>query len=94
MAKTNLHRTQRLEVLCKLLAEIASGIRTAQDALLERQDSGSTVALVIDSLGRLGWMADQGCAVAGDAYAPIVGDAHAWLRSPQLLEDLRKYTSK
>ena len=94
MAKTNLRKSQRLEALGGLLAEIASGIRTAQDALLESEGSGNTVALVVDSLGRLGWMADQGCAVASDEYAPVVGDAHAWLRSPPLQDGIAKQAVK
>jgi hypothetical protein len=94
MAKTNLRKSQRLEALGGLLAEIASGIRTAQDALVESEGSGNTVALVVDSLGRLGWMADQGCAVASDEYPPVVGDAHAWLRSPPLQEGLGEHAAK
>jgi hypothetical protein len=94
MAKTKLRKAQRLEALGGLLAEIASGIRTAQDALLESEGSGNTAALVVDSLGRLGWMADQGCAVASDEYPPIVGDAHAWLRSPPPQEGLAKHAVK
>jgi hypothetical protein len=77
----------RLEALRELLAEIANGIRVAQESLSESENLSNTAYVVADSLGRLGWLADQGCVVAGDDFPPCLGDARAWLRIPLMAED-------
>ena len=77
----------RLEALRELLAEIANGIRVAQESLSESENMANTAYVVADSLGRLGWLADQGCVVAGEEYPPCLGDARAWLRVPLMAED-------
>jgi len=69
----------RLEALRELLVEIASGIRNVQEALVESEDLANTSYLVTHTLGRLGWMADQGCVIAGAESPPVVGDVQAWL---------------
>ena len=77
----------RLEALRELLAEIANGIRVAQESLSESENLANTAYVVADSLGRLGWLADQGCVVAGEDFPPCLGDARAWLRIPLMAED-------
>lgn len=84
---------ERLEALGTVLAEIASGIRCAQEALIESEQSAGTAYLVAQALGRLGWMADQGCVLAGTAFPPVVGDAYAWLLIPPALASLRGRTA-
>ena len=44
----------RLEALRELLAEIANGIRVAQESLGESENLANTAYVVADSLGRLG----------------------------------------
>jgi hypothetical protein len=90
MSKGKPSKAQRLEALRELLEEIACGIRNAQEGLLESENPGTTVSLVVDTLGRLGWMADQGCVIAGQPAAPVVGGAHAWLRTPEFLARLKR----
>ncbi len=82
MAKENLTDAERLEALRDELTEIASGIRSAQWAFLDSSDMANTAYLVACTLGRLGWMTDQACVLAGDEVPPVVGDAEAWMRHP------------
>jgi hypothetical protein len=82
----------RLEALGEVLEEIASGIRNAQQVLVETEDLVNTAYLVAHTLGRRGWMADQGCVVAGAELPPAVGDAHAWLLIPKALSGERRHS--
>ncbi|MFG6412714.1 hypothetical protein ACG02S_02260 [Roseateles sp. DC23W] len=91
MPKDIRSKAQRLEILRELLTEIASGIRDAQQGLLETAATGNSGSLIANSLARLGWMADQGCVVAGDDSPPVVGDAFAWLMCPQLAATTGKH---
>jgi hypothetical protein len=74
-----LSKRQRLEVLSELFAEAASGIRTVQDALQESEEQRNTTYMAVAALGRLGWIAEQGCLIAGYEWTPVVGGPDAWL---------------
>jgi len=89
MGPEKLSKARRLEALHTLLTEIAFGLRNAREGILDSEGSANTVHLVADFLSQLGWMADQGCAIAGDTCPQVVGDAHAWLLSPYLQGLLR-----
>lgn len=79
MAINDLTDAQRLSALHDHLAEIATGLRAAQMALIGSSPNDDTAYLVSSTLGRLGWMADQGCVLAGADEPPVVGDATAWI---------------
>ena len=79
MAIKDFTDAQRLSALHDHLAEIAAGIRAAQMALIGSAEIADTAYLVSSTLGRLGWMADQGCVMAGADVPPVVGDATAWM---------------
>ncbi len=90
MTAEKLTKSQRLDILGELLVEIACGLRNVQQALTDEDYTANTLALVVDVLGRLGWLADQGCVVVRDTYSPVVGDAHDWMLRPELLDRLGK----
>lgn len=84
---------QRIEIICELLAEVVPGIRAIQGALTESEDQSNLVSLAVAALGRLGWIAEQSCVIAGYALAPVVGPADAWLLGGNsVLSELRDVT--
>ena len=80
---------ERLESIRELLSEIANGIRIAQESLFESENLANTAYLLTHSLGRLGWLADQGCVVAGEDFPPVLGNERAWFKSPMETEEGR-----
>jgi len=79
----------RLEIIRELLLEVVPGIRTVQDALQGSEET-SVSYMAVAALGRLGWIAEQGCVIAGYEFAPVVGSADAWLLGPaNVLSKLR-----
>ncbi len=91
MVSKNRSKSKRLEALRILLAEVSCGIRNAQQGLLEHEESSNNIYLVADVLGRLGWLVERGCVVAGYESPPVVGSADAWMLSPYLREHLERY---
>ena len=90
MTTEKLTKSRRLDILSELLSDIACSIRNAQQELADEDCSANRIQLVADVLGRLGWLAGQGCVVANDVFYPVVGDAHAWMLRPALLERIGK----
>ena len=90
-----LSHERRLEVIRDLLEQVVPGIRTIQCALEEADESSNLVYIAVAALGRLGWITEHTCLIAGFDGGSIVGTADYWhLGTTNVLSELRDETTK